>query len=236
MMGWLLLVASLLGGLFFYLHHNPSALANLSSGETVYLVIGGLIVLFWMVSVASSGQRTRLGQVVRHLAIWAGLMLSLTAGYAYRDELSTVAYRIAGELLPPGQTIVVESGEAGERAVRIRRRGDGHFMARTEVNGISTVMLVDTGASTVVLRPADAERIGIETKRLAYTVPVQTANGTTYAAPVRLRLIGIGPIHIRDVEALVSKPGTLKESLLGISFLKRLRSYEFSGDFLTLRI
>lgn len=233
---WLLLIGSLLGGLFFYLHHDPTALAHLSSGDTAYLVIGGLIVLFWMVSVASSGQRGRLGQVVRHLSIWAGLMISLVAGYAYRDELSMVAYRIAGELLPPGQTVVVEAGEAGERSVRIRRRGDGHFMARTDVNGVSTVMLVDTGASTVVLRPADAERIGIETKRLSYTVPVQTANGTTYAAPVRLRVIGVGPIQIRDVEALVSKPGTLKESLLGISFLKRLRSYEFSGDFLTLRI
>lgn len=236
MLGWLILVASILGGLFYYLRQDPAALADLGSGDTVYLVIGGLVALFWMVSVASSGQRTRLGQVVRHLSIWAGLMLSLVAGYAYRDELSTVAYRIAGELLPPGQSVVVEQGEASERAVRIRRRGDGHFMARTDVNGIATVMLVDTGASTVVLRPVDAERIGIETRRLAYTVPVQTANGTTYAAPVRLRLIGIGPIQVRDVEALVSKPGTLKESLLGISFLKRLRSYEFSGDFLTLRI
>ena len=235
MLGWLLLVFSLLAGAFVYLRQDAVALALQTNGDSIYLLIGGLVVLFWMVSVASSGQRGRLGQVVRHLAIWAGLFLSLVAGYAYRDELSAVAYRIAGELMPPGQTIV-EPGEAGERAVRIRRRGDGHFMARTDVNGVQTVMLVDTGASTVVLKPADAEKIGIDTKRLAYTVPVQTANGTTYAAPVRLRIIGIGPIQVREVEALVSKPGSLKESLLGISFLRRLRSYEFSGDFLTLRI
>ena len=48
-------------------------------------------------------------------------------------------------------------------------------------------MLVDTGASTVVLKPADAQRLGIDVERLTYTVPVQTANGTTYAAHVRLR-------------------------------------------------
>ena len=67
-------------------------------------------------------------------------------------------------------------------------------------------------------------------------MPVQTANGTTYAAAVRLRQLVVGPIQVENVDALVAKPGTLKDSLLGMTFLNRLRSYEFSGDFLTLRI
>jgi aspartyl protease family protein len=96
-------------------------------------------------------------------------------------------------------------------------------------------MMVDTGASTVVLRTADAERAGIDVSNLAYTTPVNTANGVTYAAPVRLRSVAVGDIVLHDIEALVSKPGKLSESLLGMSFLRRLRSYEFSGDFLTLR-
>ena len=78
-------------------------------------------------------------------------------------------------------------GAGGERAVRVRRRPDGHFIARAEVNGANLGMLVDTGASSVVLKPADAEKAGINTRSLTYTVPVQTANGTTYAASVRLR-------------------------------------------------
>ena len=65
--------------------------------------------------------------------------------------------------------------------------------------------------------------------------PVQTANGTTYAAHVRLRTLSLGPISLQDVEALVAKPGSLKENLLGMSFLSRLRSYEFTSDFLMLR-
>jgi len=68
-----------------------------------------------------------------------------------------------------------------------------------------------------------------------HAVPVETANGTAYAAPIRLRSITIGPIEIQGVDALVAKPGALNQSLLGMSFLTRLRSYEFSGDFLTLR-
>ena len=66
--------------------------------------------------------------------------------------------------------------------------------------------------------------------------PVQTANGTTYAASIRLKTLSVGPIRMTEVEALVSKPGALKDSLLGMTFLNRLRSYEFSGDFLTFRI
>ncbi len=62
-----------------------------------------------------------------------------------------------------------------------------------------------------------------------------TANGRTMAARVRLDKVGIGPLDRHKVEALVAQPGALTQSLLGMSFLSRLRSYEFSGDFLTLR-
>jgi aspartyl protease family protein len=86
-----------------------------------------------------------------------------------------------------------------------------------------------------VLKPADAQRLGIDLDRLRYTVPVQTANGTTFAASVRLRNLSIGRIILNEVEALVAKQGTLRENLLGMSFLSRLRSYEFTSDFLTLR-
>jgi aspartyl protease family protein len=96
-------------------------------------------------------------------------------------------------------------------------------------------LLVDTGASTVVLKPAEAERAGIDVGDLSYSVPVHTANGTAYAASVRLNSIAIGPLVLENVEALVAQPGSLNENLLGMSFLRRLRSYEFSKDFLTLR-
>ena len=52
---------------------------------------------------------------------------------------------------------------------------------------------------------------------------------------MRLRNLTLGPITLNDVEALVAKPGALKENLLGMSFLSRLRSYEFTTDMLTLR-
>ncbi len=234
MLGWLVVVLAMLVGLFLMLGSGPEALDAVAGEDRlgIYLTatVLGAYALFLM-----SRQGSRLGTALKHLAIWAGLFLALVAGYAYKDDLSGVVARVAGELAPPGSAVSVDTTEAGERAVRIRRRGDGHFSARAEVNGAKLTMMVDTGASTVVLRPADAEKAGIDTRSIQFTVPVQTANGTAYAAPVRLRSISIGGIAVRDVEALVSKPGVLKESLLGMSFLRRLRSYEFTGEFLTLR-
>jgi aspartyl protease family protein len=108
-------------------------------------------------------------------------------------------------------------------------------VARGEVNGTSVSMIFDTGASTIVLRPSDARRAGIPTDSLVYSIPVKTANGVAYAAGIRLDRVAIGPIRLDGVDALVTKPGTLTESLLGMNFLRRLRSYEVNGDFLTLR-
>lgn len=179
--------------------------------------------------------RGRAGGAVRDLVSWAAIGMLLIAGYSYRDELGRIAYRIAGELSPPGASVNVEQKQAGERAVRIRKRGDGHFVARVSVDGATVSMLVDTGASTVVLRQSDARLFGVDTRNLRYTVPVQTANGLAYAAHARLSEVAIGSITLRNVDALVAQPGVLKESLLGMSFLSRLRSYEFAGEFLTFR-
>jgi len=120
-------------------------------------------------------------------------------------------------------------------SVRIRRRADGSFLANAEINGETMTLLIDSGAATVVLRHSDAEKIGIDMRTLAYNTPLKTANGTSYLAPTELKSVRIGPIALNDVEALVAKPGTLNESLLGMSFLRRLTSYQVAGDFATLR-
>jgi aspartyl protease family protein len=231
---WVGLVLLALGGIALMLRSEqddvfgfePANFAALTAGVALLILIGGSLL---------GSYRGRFGQAVKDIFAWTLFALVLVAGYSFKDEITSVAYRVVGELTPPGSAIVVENTPAGERAVRLRRRPDGHFSARVSVNGTSLSMLVDTGASTVVLRQSDASRLGIDLGSLRYSVPVQTANGVAYAAPVRLRTIGIGPISVSQIEALVAQPGALKESLLGMTFLSRLRSYEFSGDFLTLR-
>ncbi|MCH9806155.1 MAG: TIGR02281 family clan AA aspartic protease [Alphaproteobacteria bacterium] len=233
MLGWLTVLLVLLVALFYFLTGEGSSVSDVTGVER-WMLIGSaaIIALYALQLLAGSG--SRMSQNARHLMIWAGLIVVLIAGYSYRGEFSDLGNRVMSELTPPGHSLHV--GDAnGEVAVRLRKHPNGHFVARSKVNGTQMTLLVDTGASSVVLKPADAERAGIDVSGLSFSTPVQTANGMTFTAPVRLRSIAIGDIVLHDVQALVAKPGSLNENLLGMSFLTRLRSYEFSGDFLTLR-
>lgn len=232
-MKWLPVVALIVGGMALLLRPHGVTMIGLDQATLAKLLVGCALTAFIGTSVLS-GHRSRLLSIARTLAVSCLLTMAVT-GFYYSSEVSSIAYRIGTELLPPGDVQDLEPKRTGRRAVRIRRRPDGHFVARMNVNQARITMLVDTGASTIVLKASDARRLGLSMDHLAYTVPVQTANGLAYSAAVSIHEIGIGPIVLNRVEALIAQPGTLKESLLGISFLRRLKAYEFSGDYLTLR-
>lgn len=228
------LISLVLLGMAGVVFLSATGTLDLDNERTVRLMV---LVGFFLVVVLNLLPRygTQMPSAVRDLAIWAVIVGALVGGYTYRTELKGMANRVLFELSPPGSVFRLDDGSEGEGAIRLRRRPEGQFLARTTVNDEPLNMLVDTGASSVTLTAADARRVGIDIKALAYTVAVSTANGQAYAAPVRLKRIAIGSIVKRDVDALVAKPGVLGQSLLGMSFLRRLRSYEFQGDFLTLR-
>jgi len=234
MSAWIALTLLVIAGLALLLRGDTGSIAGYDPSDFA-IVVARVALLIFLGSALAGSYRGRTGQAVRDFLTCSGMALLLVAGYSYREELFSFGHRVIYELLPPGSALRSDTQIDGEHSVKIRRRPDGHFIARTRANGVALTMLIDTGASTVVLKPADAQRIGIETDKLRYTVPVQTANGTTYAAHVRLRTLALGPISLNDVEALVARPNALKENLLGMSFLGRLRSYEFTGDMLTLR-
>jgi aspartyl protease family protein len=176
----------------------------------------------------------RASSMVRDAVTWLALGFALVTLYSYKEQIAPIAARVVGALLP-GSAMTVEQSTGGLTEIRIRKRLDGHFNANVEVNGRPISMIVDTGASSIVLTPEDAAKVGIDVDNLTYRLPVLTANGHTFAARVRLDKVAIGPLDRSNVDALVAKHGAMTQSLLGMSFLSRLRSYEFSGDFLTLR-
>lgn len=93
--------------------------------------------------------------------------------------------------------------------------------------------LVDTGASAVALTAEDARALNLDPAPSAYSIVVQTANGLGRAAPVRLPQIRVGSIVIYDVDAVVMPRGALSTTLLGMTFLKRLSSFQVAdGRFL----
>lgn len=212
---------------------GSGTIAGLEPGEFASMTALFAILIFLSGSLFG-GYRGRMGRAMRDGATWALFGFVLVAGYTYKDQLLPHVYRIVGEVVP-GTPLPVETGDETRQAVRIRKQYDGHFIARTDVNGVPLNMIVDTGASTVVLTHDDAQQLGVDVDTLNYSVPVQTANGRSFAAQIRLTNVAIGTVKVGNVNALIAKNGALYHSLLGMSFLSRLRSYEFSGDFLTLR-
>ena len=111
----------------------------------------------------------------------------------------------------------------------------GHFMTPVEIDGRRAAMLVDTGASMVTLTYDDAAAMGLHPSPSDFTIVTQTANGTARAAPVRLRSVRLGQIELRDIDAMVATRGSLGQSLLGMSFLKKLAGFEIAQGKLVLR-
>lgn len=194
----------------------------------------GLLAILAFVGVGVIGRRMRAWHVIRSMLLWALIIFVVAGLYASRDQLAGFAGRLVGALVPGVPVSGRLAGEANPDSVVITRAGDGHFAVRASVDGVPTTMLIDTGASFVTLSQGDAARVGIDPTALDYSVPIRTANGTMQAANITLHSLAIGGIEQRNVRALVAPPGSLSQSLLGMSFLDGLHGYAISGDRLVL--
>ncbi len=131
--------------------------------------------------------------------------------------------------------VLTESAPAGAgRTASVSKADDGHYWAEAQVEGRRVRFLVDTGASTVALTKADAQRLGLAPATLAYDRPVSTAAGKTMAAAVTLDYVSVAGARVEHVEALVLQHG-LETSLLGMTYLGRLSRFEATKDALILR-
>jgi aspartyl protease family protein len=110
----------------------------------------------------------------------------------------------------------------------------GHFKVDARIEGRHLDFMVDTGASLVIIRESDAAQIGIRPMRSDYTAAVSTANGKIKAAPAKLERVEVGGITVYDVPALVLPDDALWQNLLGVSFLSRLKRYEYANGRMVL--
>ena len=155
-------------------------------------------------------------------------VLAATAGavVAYKDpEQVARASDTVSELLRK---------RAASRAVQIARGQSGEFALRARINGVNAPMVIDTGATSVVLTYETAKAAGLPLELLEYDVDVETAGGHTKAARLTLDRLAIGKLVERSVPALVVPHGQMKTNLLGMSFLDRLESWEVHADRLML--
>lgn len=234
MAGWIALFLLVLAAIAIVLRSDSDMLFGYSSAQLAAAAFA-LAVAIVVAAPLLRRYQGQFGLIARDILVWAGIAAGAAALYVYREDLPGIVSDVISQVAPGGTALTVPEPVETARLVQLRRRPDGHFEARAFVNGIAVQMVVDTGATTVVLKLSDAEQIGLDTSSLAFTVPIQTANGSAFAATVKLKSVIVGPVGLGNVDALVAKPGTLDQSLLGMSFLSRLKSYDFSGNFLTLR-
>jgi aspartyl protease family protein len=224
---WLLLAGLTIALLVLVARHGDGSIGPLLSAQFGSLAYK-LALLVFVGSAVLVMFRGRFAQALTVALLWAVVALVLVIGYSYRFELRGVADRVIAELVPGH---VVSHG----RSVEVARAFNGDFDVTAEINGARVGMVLDTGASSVVLTREDAKAAGLPLEVLVYSANIETANGRTHAAPVTLDRVAIGGLVERSVEALVAQPGQLKTSLLGMSFLNRLQSWEVRGDRLLLR-
>ena len=190
-----------------------------------------IIRLVAVLAFVSSGmvfaRQINLGEVARNLAIWTGLAAILAVGYTFRDSFQDTASRVQSDFAP-GYPVT-----AAPHELILTANADGSFYVFGKVNGVRVRFMVDTGASDIVLSPADARRAGIDFSKLKFDKLYGTANGIGRGAQATLSHLAVGPITESDVRVSVNQ-AEMGSSLLGMAFLKSLKSFEFSRDRLVL--
>jgi aspartyl protease family protein len=225
---WILILGTAMALLILAMRHSGgtvSGITNNDIGWSFYFLVliafvgSSVVVLF----------RKQFAQALKAALIWVAIGLVLIVGYSYRAELRDVFERVMAELMP--RRVV----NRGARTVEVVRGRSGDFQLTAQVNGVRIPMVLDTGASSVVLTQEAAKAAGLPVEVLVYDVNVDTANGRTRAASVTLDRVGVGDVVERSVPALIAQPGQLRTNLLGMSFLNRLESYEVRTDKLLMR-
>ena len=183
------------------------------------------IILILIVSSALASGKIR--QNLKYLSIWVGIFLVLLTGYSYRHELSEIKEKILAEIVPS------RGFQNNPDSISFPASSDGHFYIRAKVNGIPIMFLADTGASHIVLSPEDAYKLGFKTDKLRFDRIYETANGKVRGSSIRIADIRVGDIHLKKIGASVNE-AEMRNSLLGMTFFRRMNSYEVKDDVLTL--
>ncbi len=127
----------------------------------------------------------------------------------------------------PNHDLVTDSSAE----VILKRNRSGHYVAPGEINGTPVIFLLDTGATTISIPEAVAERIGLER---GFRSEVSTANGNIDVYNSRLDSVQLGGITLHNIRGHINPYMEGETVLLGMSFMQHLEIIQ-KGDTLTLR-
>jgi aspartyl protease family protein len=170
---------------------------------------------------------------MRNMMIFAAVMVVLGTFMAQTaDRMTATTPALAAAFPKTASTETV--GQAGLRSLSLPRDARGHFLAEGRIDGQRIGFMVDTGASVVALNETSAARFGLRPARGDFNATVATANGTIKGARARLARVEIGGLVVRDVDAMVLPDAALSENLLGLSFLSKLKRFEYANGQMVL--
>jgi aspartyl protease family protein len=170
---------------------------------------------------------------MRNLMIFAAIMAGLGTSMAQMANKMTSTPAQAS--VASRKTLPVETAaRSGVRSLSIPRDGRGHFLTEGRIEGQRIGFMVDTGASMIALNETSAARFGLRPMPRDYNATVTTANGTIKAARTQIAMVDVGGLVVRDVDAMVLPDEALSENLLGLSFLSRLKRFEYANGKMVL--
>jgi aspartyl protease family protein len=182
--------------------------------------------------VISAGLSTECG-VMRNIMIFAAFMVGLGTIMAQVADKMTPTPAAASTSARKAAPVEMPAPSAS-RSLSIPRDSRGHFQTEGRIDGQRIDFMVDTGASVIALNESSAARFGLRPSRGDYNATVTTANGTIKAARTRLAMVELGGLVVRDVEAMVLPDEALSENLLGLSFLSKLKRFEYANGKIVL--
>ncbi len=170
---------------------------------------------------------------MRNIMIFAAVLVGLGTIIAQMADRMIAAPALASTT-PRKAVPAPDIAQAGIRSLSIARDARGHFQTEGRIDGQRIDFMVDTGASVIALNEKSAARFGLRPSRGDYNATVSTANGTIKAARTRLAMVELGGLVVRDVDAMVLPDEALSENLLGLSFLSKLKRFEYAGGKMVL--
>ncbi|MEC7641257.1 MAG: retropepsin-like aspartic protease [Nitrospinota bacterium] len=111
------------------------------------------------------------------------------------------------------------------------------FFIDTRLNGQTQAkLLLDTGATTVVLSEKLAQKLGFNYFHTMPQVKAETAGGTIWAPLLSLRKVRAGVAVVEEVEAIISPKLIKVDGLMGMTFLSQFKmKLDHASAVLTLK-
>jgi aspartyl protease family protein len=215
---WLLVVAVVAGIVMMAAHLG---LGTFDDKDRTLQILYLCVILAVLSGGVAARLQSRPGTTISQIGAWCVIFV-----YSYRDEFAAMRTRIVAELIP------AQGQQTGPQSIAFPIGEDDHFHVDANVDGHTISFLVDTGASDIVLTPADARALGLDPDNLSYSMPAMTANGSVLGAAVQINRLKIGPIEMMLLPATVNR-APMPVSLLGMEFMRRLRSWHVENGRLT---